>query len=143
MEIVPYARRHLEPILAVATTSDFSATLASDPERAHRALSAPGAVALVALAEGEVLGFAHAITDGVFQAYLVLLLVAQEARGHGVGRALTEQVMARSGAIRTDLISMPEAEGFYQGFEHAGPWSGYRLYPPGADGASGAAGDEG
>lgn len=131
MEIVAYQPEHLDPIVALAAASDFSSALVADRERAHRALSAPGAIALVAVEEAEVLGFSHAVTDGAFQAYLSLLLVAAPARQRGVGRALTEETMARSGAIRMDLISMPEAEPFYRRFEHDGPWPGYRLHPEG------------
>jgi GNAT superfamily N-acetyltransferase len=140
MEIVAYERAHLEAILALAEGATFSSALVADAERADRALRAPGAVALVAVEAGEALGFAHTITDGAFQAYLALLLVAPGARRRGVGRALVEETVDRCGAIRLDLISTEETEPFYRGFAHGGPWAGYRLYP---DGAPGAASGEG
>jgi GNAT superfamily N-acetyltransferase len=135
MEIVRYERAHLETLLALAEGAEFSSSFIADPERAHRALSAPGAVALVALGAGEPVGFSHAITDGAFQAYLALLFVAPGARGRGVGRALVDETIGRCGAIRLDLISTEEAEPFYRGFHHGGRWPGYRLYPNGAPGA--------
>jgi GNAT superfamily N-acetyltransferase len=140
MEIVAYQRAHLEPILALAAGAEFSSSLLADAERAHRALSAPGAVALVAVEADEPLGFAHTISDSAFQAYLVLLVVAPAARRRGVGRALVEETLRRCGAIRLDLISTEEAEPFYRGFDHGGPWPGYRLYPDGAPGAAGGDG---
>jgi len=131
MEIVPYERAHLDTILAIAEGAEFSSTFTADPERAHRALSAPGAVGLVALESGEPIGFSHTVTDGAFQAYLPLLLVAPGARGRGVGRALVDETIGRCGAIRLDLISTEDAEPFYRGFDHGGRWPGYRLYPGG------------
>jgi ribosomal protein S18 acetylase RimI-like enzyme len=132
MEILPYAREHLEPILTLSDGVAFS-SLVADPERADRALSSPGAVALVAVEEGEVIGFAHTITDGAVQAYLCMLLVAPAHQRRGVGRALVEESLARSGAIRMDLISTEEAEPFYRGFPH-NRWPGFRLYPDGPPG---------
>ena len=135
MEIVSYQRAHLDQILALAEGAEFSSSFCADSERAHRALSAPGAVGLVALESGEPIGFSHTVTDGAFQAYLALLLVAPGARGRGVGRALVEATIDRCGAIRIDLISTEDAEPFYRGFHHGGRWPGYRLYPNGPPGA--------
>jgi GNAT superfamily N-acetyltransferase len=129
MEIVPYQRPHLEAILALADGVAFE-SLVADPDRAHRAMTAPGAVALVALEDGEPIGFAHTITDGAIQAYLGMLLVAPAAQRGGVGRALAEESLARSGAVRMDLISTEEAEPFYRSLPHRGPWPGYRLDRP-------------
>jgi ribosomal protein S18 acetylase RimI-like enzyme len=132
MEIVRYRREHLEPILALAEGVAFS-TLVEDPERAHRALSGPGSVTVVALEDGAPVGFAHAITDGEIQAYLCRLLVAPAAQRRGIGRLLTEEALARSGAIRIDLLSSPEAEPLYRRFSHE-RWPGYRLFPDGPAG---------
>src|SRR4051812_16854824 len=132
MEIVRYRRRHLEAILAIADGIAFS-TLVEDPERAHRVLTSPGAVSLVALEDGDPIGFAHSMTDGAIQCYLCRLVVDPAAQRRGVGRALVEESLARSGAIRMDLISSEEAEPLYRSFPHQ-RWPGYRLFregPPG------------
>jgi hypothetical protein len=50
------------------------ADVSVNPDRALRALLAPGAVTVVALAGVEVVGFAHAVTDSV-TTYLAELLV--------------------------------------------------------------------
>ncbi|MGD9737591.1 MAG: GNAT family N-acetyltransferase [Solirubrobacterales bacterium] len=127
MEIVRYQRAHLEPILALAEGVAFS-TLVEDPERAHRVLSGPGSVTLVALEGGEPIGFAHTITDGAIQAYLCRLIVAPAQRRRGIGRALVDESLARSGAIRMDLLSSEEAQPLYSGYRHD-RWPGYRIYP--------------
>lgn len=127
MEIVAYERPHLETLLALADGVAFS-TLVEDPERAHRVLTAPGAVSLVALEGGEPVGFAHTISDGAIQAYLCRLLVAPEFQKRGIGRALVDESLARSGAIRMDLLATEEAEPLYRGYRHD-RWPGYRIYP--------------
>ena len=129
MEIVPYERQHLEAILALADGVAFS-SLVEDPERAHQALSGPGSVTLVALEDDEPIGFAHTISDGAIQAYLCRLLVAPAAQRRGIGRALVDESLARSGAIRIDLLSSEEAEPLYRRFSHE-RWPGYRLFPGG------------
>jgi len=132
MEIVPYERAHLEAILALADGVAFS-TLVEDPERAHRVLTAPGAISLVGLEDGEPIGFAHTITDGAIQAYLCRLLVAPDFQRRGIGRALVDESLARSGAIRMDLLSSEEAEPLYRQYSHE-RWPGYRIFPEGPPG---------
>ncbi len=132
MEIVPYEPGQLEALLAMVARAEFSESIVAEPERFGRGLAAPGAIALVAVEDGEPIGFSNTITDGAFQAYLCVLLVDPAARRRGVARALVEATLARCGAIRVDLIATEEAEPFYQRLRHRGPWPGYRLYSPGA-----------
>lgn len=48
--------------------------------------------AVVAESNGTVIGFARALTDGLANGYLSMVLVAPAFRGQGVGRALVEHL---------------------------------------------------
>lgn len=127
MEIVPYAAHHLDEILTLCRGEGWI-TFAGNPERAGRALAAPGVTVLVALDDERLLGFAQALGDGCFGGYLSMLLVADGARGRGIGRALVERVLVESGVLRLDLLSSDRAMSLYERFPHV-RIPGFRLYP--------------
>ena len=91
------------------------------------AFAAPGVLAIVDLEGEEVVGVAELLTDGAVVAYLALLVVAERARRRGVGRRLVEELFARSGLSRIDLLAEERSTPFYESFAHRAK-PGYRLY---------------
>lgn len=139
MRIVAYEPRHLDQILAMCKAEGWT-TFAGSRDRAARAMSNPGVTALVAIDEegdtgdpksadqARVLGFSQAVGDGAFGGYLCMLLVAEDARGGGIGKALVERTLVESGALRLDLLSSEGAMSLYERFPH-NRIPGFRIYP--------------
>jgi len=97
------------------------------PERTMRALTAPGTICVVATDGDEVVGVAHALTDGEIASFLSVLLVGRERRRQGIGRALIAEMFARIETDRCDLLTDTEAMPFYSVLPHR-ELVGVRLY---------------
>ena len=133
MRIATYEPKHLDQILALCKAEGWT-TFAGSRDRAARAMGNPGVTALVAIddeagSDGEhVLGFSQAVGDGAFGGYLCMLLVAEDSRGHGIGKALVERTLVESGVLRLDLLSSEGAMSLYERFPH-NRIPGFRIYP--------------
>ncbi|MGH2939705.1 MAG: GNAT family N-acetyltransferase [Solirubrobacterales bacterium] len=136
MDIVPYEPRQLDAVLTLCKAEGWT-TFASNRDRAARAMGAPGVTALIAVEEAgasdapgdeRVLGFSQAVGDGAITGYLCMLLVTEDARGQGIGKALIERTLRDSGVLRLDLLSSEDAMSLYERFPHA-RMPGFRLYP--------------
>jgi len=126
MRIEPSEGTHAEQIAAMCAEAGWTAW--AEPERARRALTAPGASAVIALEGGDVVGAAQKISDGSIASYMSMLLVRESHRGGGLGRELVAALFSRSGMDRIDLLAEPDAAGFYRRLQHR-ELIGFRLYP--------------
>ncbi len=124
-----FARRHLDGVIELCRVEGWESYL-QDNERTFRALTAPGAVTIVAtMGGGALCGFAQILTDGQIRAYLTDVAVAAGARRQGIGTRLIEEAFARAGARYLDLLSDPAAEKMYESFDGYRRMQGFRIYP--------------
>ncbi|GAA1859697.1 GNAT family N-acetyltransferase [Asanoa iriomotensis] len=88
------------------------------PSDVERMLAASDlVVALVHRPSGRLTGFARVITDGIYLAMVLDVIVAAGTRGSGLGAILMDTVVAHpslAGVRSIELVCQPELVSFYQ-----------------------------
>ncbi len=126
MDYLPIQRQHLPGIITLCEAERWP-SFVDDPERAWRALTAPGVTTVVAVDGGRMVGFVQMQSDGEIQAHLSLILVAADRRRQGIATQLVQEAFRRSGAERVDVVT-DVAPAFYRSFTGK-EWHGFRIYP--------------
>lgn len=123
-DIVAFETLHADGVVRLCAAENWPSWTR---ENVLGAFSSPGVIALVAVDGDDVVGAAQLLTDGRVIAYLGLLVVDRDARGHGVGRALVDELFSRCRLSRFDLLSEEGSTRFYESLPHKAK-PGYRLY---------------
>ena len=85
------------------------------PSTHYRILANSAAIVLARIADGTVVGFITAISDGISCAYLPHLEVLPAYQGRGVGTALVRQMLEKLRHLyMIDLVCDPELQSFYE-----------------------------
>jgi ribosomal protein S18 acetylase RimI-like enzyme len=125
VDIRPFEDADAAGIARLSTTVQWPSL--TDRDVVRRVCTAPGASAYVAELDGQVVGWAQALGDGVLQSHLSFVAVHPEHRRRGIARLLVMATFQATGTKRMDLIT-DSAQEFYEAFEHK-QMSGYRIYP--------------
>ena len=125
VHIRPFDDGDAEGIARLATTVQWPSL--TDPDVVRQVCSAPGSTAYVAVENGDVVGWAQALGDGVLQSHLGFVAVHPDHRRRGIARLLVVATFQATGTKRMDLITDAATE-FYRSFEHK-RMVGYRIYP--------------
>ena len=114
MEVREIRARDVEAVRRLLFENGWIDERVSNPEQ-FRALLSKSQRALVAMHDGEIVGFARAICDELSNGYLSMLVVAEPHRRKGVGRALVEAVIGGNDRISWMLrVGSREVAPFYE-----------------------------
>lgn len=94
VQIRPILPAEVEQARLLLVANDWGPRVA-DPAT-FRTLVTRSQLALVAVSDDRVIGFLRALTDGMFNGYISMVVVAEEHRGRGVGSALVRAAMGEN-----------------------------------------------
>ena len=97
MKVLSAESGHLEDVFRILVSNGWAHRIA-DVEHLKRLVEASQRTA-VALIDDKVVGFARAITDGLSNGYLSMVVVNEAHRRQGVGRALVQHIIDRDEAV--------------------------------------------
>ncbi|MFZ3324003.1 MAG: GNAT family N-acetyltransferase [Usitatibacter sp.] len=113
MEIRAVRDEEIEEARALLRQEPGWASRFNDPGEFRRLIS-KSQRALVAIQDDRIVGFVRAITDDMSNGYLTLLMVREDRRGKGIGRALVRAVMGENTGMTWVLRADRGAEAFYE-----------------------------
>lgn len=107
-----YSTPDLDSAFQLLTSNGWSHRI-PDRQFLERLVSASQRV-VVAVSQDQVVGFARAITDGLSNGYLSMVVVAAEWRGKGIGTSLVEEMVSDDEGITWMLrASRSQAPAFF------------------------------
>jgi predicted N-acetyltransferase YhbS len=112
MEIRNIDETEIEAARQLLLAAGWDRAVSNEDE--FRALLSRSQLTLVAVEDGEVVGFLRALSDGVANAYLSMLVVDERHRRKGIARALVATAMGDDMQMTWVLRAVNEVTPFYE-----------------------------